>query len=468
MSAVSIHMPAASRAKPFVLAAMCLAVLMAQVDTSVVNLAAKSIGADFHSGTATLQWVIDAYNLLYASLLMTAGALGDLYGRRRVFVFGVGVFTCGSLLCGLAPNEILLIGGRGVTGIGAALMLPTSLSILAVTYPEQKQRSHAIALWASCNGLAFAIGPTLGGWIVEAIGWRAIFLMIVPVSATALVLALKFVTESANPEGRHLDLRGQLLAIAALAGITFAAIEGAHLGLTAWLVLVAGAIGVAATLGFLLVERRLASGLMPFALFRHVGLPASMAVASLMTFGMYSMFFLMALYFQNLRGSSVFLTGFELLPMSLTFFLVSQSAGKLSVRFGRSGVMSAGMACMGIGLLLLVQISPQTSLAAIEAAFLLIGAGLGLNTGPVVDAAVASVPPARSGTASGLVNTARMVGATLGVAILGAIYAAFAEGHGDAGMIHGMRWAFAIGAGGELIGAAIAWFAVGQRKNLRD
>jgi MFS family permease len=176
----------------------------------------------------------------------------------------------------------------------------------------------------------------------------------------------------------------------------------------------------------------------------------------------------MALYFQNLRGSSVFLTGFELLPMSLTFFLVSQSAGKLSVRFGRSGVMSAGMACMGIGLLLLVQISPQTSLAAIEAAFLLIGAGLGLNTGPVVDAAVASVPPARSGTASGLVNTARMVGATLGVAILGAIYAAFAEGHGDAGMIHGMRWAFAIGAGGELIGAAIAWFAVGQRKNLRD
>jgi MFS family permease len=186
-----------------------------------------------------------------------------------------------------------------------------------------------------------------------------------------------------------------------------------------------------------------------------------------MTFGMYAMFFLMALYFQNLRGASVFLTGIELLPMSLIFFLVSQSAGKLSVRFGRSAVMSAGMVCMGIGLFMLARLAPQTSLIAIEAAFVLIGVGLGLNTGPVVDAAVASVPPARSGTASGLVNTARMVGATLGVAILGAIYAAFAEGHGAAGMILGMRWAFAIGGAGELIGAAIAWFAIGAGKNLR-
>jgi MFS family permease len=256
MSAVSIpRRSVVPRAKTFVLVAMCLAVLMAQLDTSVVNLAAKSIGADFHSGTATLQWVIDAYNLLYASMLLTAGALGDLYGRRRVFIVGIGVFTLGSLLCGMAPNEILLVGGRGITGIGAALMLPTSLSILAVTYPDQKERSHAIALWASCNGLAFAIGPTLGGWIVESIGWRAIFLMIVPVSALTLVLALKFLGESSNPEGRHLDLRGQLLAIAALAGITFAAIEGARLGLTSMPVLVAGGIGCAATAGFLLVLR---------------------------------------------------------------------------------------------------------------------------------------------------------------------------------------------------------------------
>src|SRR5665213_2154673 len=237
---------AAPRAKRYVLAAMCLAVLMAQLDTSVVNLAVKSIGADFHAGTNTLQWVIDVYNLLYASLLLTAGALGDL-------------------------------AGRGLTGIGAALMLPTSLSILAVTYPDPKERSHAIALWASCNGLAFAIGPTLGGWIVEAIGWRAIFLMIVPVSALALVLAVRFLGESSDPQGRRLDLRGQFLAIAALGGITFAAIEGPHLGLMSAPILAAMAIGVAASLAFLLIERRLSNGLMPFALFRHAGLPAAMA-----------------------------------------------------------------------------------------------------------------------------------------------------------------------------------------------
>jgi len=454
---------AAPRAKRYVLAAMCLAVLMAQLDTSVVNLAVKSIGADFHAGTNTLQWVIDVYNLLYASLLLTAGALGDLYGRRRVFILGVGVFTLGSLACGVAPNEFLLVAGRGLTGIGAALMLPTSLSILAVTYPDPKERSHAIALWASCNGLAFAIGPTLGGWIVEAIGWRAIFLMIVPVSALALVLAVGFLGESSDPQGRRLDLRGQFLAIAALGGITFAAIEGPHLGLMSAPILAAMAIGVAASLAFLLIERRLSNGLMPFALFRHAGLPAAMAVAGLMTFGMYSMFFLMALYFQNLRGASVFLTGFELLPMSLTFFLVSQRAGRLSVRFGRSAVMTAGMAAMGAGLLMLTALTPQTSLYAIEAAFVVIGIGLGLNTGPVVDAAVASVPAARAGTASGLVNTARMVGATLGVAILGAIYAAHAEG-GGAGMILGMRWAFAIGGTGEMLGAAIAWFLIGARR----
>ena len=214
-----------------VLLATSLGVLVAQIDTSVVNLALKSIAADLNAGVSAMQWVIDAYNLVYASLLLTGGTLGDLYGRRRMFVLGIALFAVGTLMCALAPDAATLIGGRIVSGAGAAFALPMSLVLLTIAYPDKTKRAHALGIWASCNGLAFIIGPTLGGWLVDAIGWRSIFYVTLPVCAAALALTYTALAESAEPQGRRLDLPGQALAIIGLGGLAFAAIEGSHWGL---------------------------------------------------------------------------------------------------------------------------------------------------------------------------------------------------------------------------------------------
>src|SRR5579863_4454949 len=215
-----------------ILLTMSLGVLIAQIDTSVVNLAVKQIGTSLNAGVTALQWVVDAYNLVYASLLLTAGTLADLYGRRRIFALGIALFTLGSLVCGLAPNAVVLVIGRAVAGLGAALEVPTSLAILTVAYPDTRERTRALGLWASCNGLAFVVGPTVGGVLVDAAGWRSIFLLIVPICIVALALALTAVPESKDPKGRTLDPRGQVLAIAALGALSLAVIEGPRWGST--------------------------------------------------------------------------------------------------------------------------------------------------------------------------------------------------------------------------------------------
>lgn len=407
--------------RPLILFTMCLGVLIAQVDTSVANLALSPIGAALEAPVNVLQWVLDAYNLVYASLLLTTGTLADLYGRRRMFVLGVATFTLGSLICGFAPGEFVLIGGRAVTGLGAALLVPTSLAILAVTYRDGTERAWAIGIWASCYGVALAIGPTVGGFLVQAAGWRSIFLMVVPLSVAALALALKVLPESSDPQGRRLDLPGQALPVVALCALTLAAIEGPHWRAPETVLCVA--VSIAAAILFLVVERRTEGALLPLEILKRRGLIVAMAIAGLMTFGMYGMLFLVPLYLQQLHGASVVAAGLELLPLSVLYVIVSHRSGPLATRFGARAAMTGGMALMGVGNLLLSLVTARTSLVAIEIDLAILGVGLGLNTGPVNSVAVASVPPARSGTASGLLNTARMVGATLGVAILGAVFA---------------------------------------------
>src|ERR1051325_4442815 len=211
-----------------VLLATSLGVLIAQVDTSVVSLAVKRIGADLGSTVSGMQWIIDAYNLVYAALLLTGGALGDLYGRKRIFMYGVWLFAAGSVICASAPSPAVLLAGRAITGLGAALELPMSLVLLTLAYPDAKRRQHALGIWASCNGLAFIVGPTLGGLLVDTVGWRSIFYLILPLCAIALFLAHACMEESSSPSGRHLDVRGQIAAATALGGFAFSAIEGAH------------------------------------------------------------------------------------------------------------------------------------------------------------------------------------------------------------------------------------------------
>lgn len=447
--------PQARRA--LILVTMCLGVLIAQVDTSVVNLALAPIGQALDVPVSVLQWVIDAYNLVYASLLLMAGTLADLYGRRRIFALGVAIFTLGSLICGFAPSEEMLIAGRALSGLGAALLVPTSLAILAVTYEDAAERAHAIGIWASCYGVALAIGPSVGGFLVSAAGWRSIFLMIVPFALVALGLTLR-VPETRDPEGRRLDLPGQTLAIVMLALLTLAAIEGPHWSAPATLACVA--IAIAAAIAFLIIEARTEGALLPLAILKRRGLAVAMAVASLMTFGMYGMLFLVPLFLQQQHGASVIAAGLELLPLSILYVIVSHRSGPLATRFGARAAMTGGMGFLGIGLLLLSVVTAETSLTVIEIDLAILGIGLGLNTGPVNSVAVASVPSARSGTASGLLNTARMVGATLGVAIMGTVFAHYARQGSRTAFVTGLQTALRIGGAGELLGAAIAFIGV--------
>ena len=280
----------ADPARALVLLTMCLGVLVAQIDTSVVNLALRRIGADLAADVRRLQWVVDAYNLAYASLLLSGGVLADLYGRRRIFALGIALFTVGSIVCGFAPDIGTLIVGRAIAGVGAALEVPATLAILTVTWPDARERALPLGIWASCNGLAFIVGPTLGGLLVDHAGWRSIFLLIVPLCALALWLARR-VPESSAPQGRRLDLPGQTLAILALGTLALTAIEGPSWD---WVSsLSAAAVCVVSTICFLRVEATRGSGaLLPLGLFAEPTLGAALAITTCMTFGMYAMLFL--------------------------------------------------------------------------------------------------------------------------------------------------------------------------------
>jgi DHA2 family methylenomycin A resistance protein-like MFS transporter len=449
--------PTKRKSDAAILFTMCLGVFLAQLDSTVVYLGVKNIGRDLDVGISQMQWVLDSYNLAYATFLLTGGTLGDLYGRARIYLVGIGLIVVGSLVCTLAPNGAVLIAARAVTGLGAALEVPTSLAILAVTYPDAAERGRAIGIWASCNGLAIATGPTVGGLLVDVAGWRSIFFLSVPVGLLAIAMTKQCVPESRDPEGRRLDPVGQTLAILALASLAFVTIEGPHWGWTTPPVIALGAVSIAAAIWFLLVERGKPDALLPLGLFGNSPFNAALAIAGMMTFGMYAMMFLMPLYLQSVRGYSAFLAGLFLVPMSLAFVIVSQFSGGLTKRVGARLMMVGGMGLMGTGLLLLAAISANTSIWAIEAVLIVIGVGLGLNTGPVNAVAVASVAAGRFGTASGLLNTTRMVGATLGIAVLGAVFAVHAGTGTTEGIISGLRLAYLGGGVVELAGALLAF-----------
>jgi DHA2 family methylenomycin A resistance protein-like MFS transporter len=435
-----------------ILLTMSLGVMIAQIDTSVVNLAAKSIGTDMKASVTELQWVVDVYNFVYASLLLTAGTLCDLYGRRRIFALGIALFTLGTVVCGLAPDVPTLVVGRAVAGLGAALEVPASLAILTIAYPDTKERTRALGLWASCYGIAIVIGPTAGGALVDASGWRSIFLLIIPFCIVTLALAMTVVPESSNPQGRRLDLPGQALAIASLGSLSLAAIEGPRWGWTSSGS--AAALSVVAAALFLRRQGGATDAVVPLPMLRNRVFAACLAVAITMNFGAYAMLFLTPLYFQAVRGASALHAAVVLLPMSVSYMLTAQLSGRIANKLGPRVPMTAGMGLVGLGLLMLALIPLNDSLVLIEGGLLAIGCGLGLNLGPMSAVAVANVPAARSGTASGLINTARMIGATLGVAVLGAVFAMHvAQSVGT----QGLAAAYLGGGIGELIGAAVAF-----------
>jgi EmrB/QacA subfamily drug resistance transporter len=429
----------------------CAGVLLAQLDTSVVNLIVRELHDAFDANAGVLRWFVDGYNLAYATAILSAGALGDRLGRRRVFVIGLVVFTVGSAACAFAPNAGVLIAARVLTGIGAALEVPATLALLSVAFPDGAARAGALGWWASMNGLAFAIGPVLGGVLADALGWRSVFAVAIPVALATLAVVSR-VPESGRQPNAGLDLWGQLLAAVALGAFTFAGMAlGSRSFATAgpWL-----ALAVLATIVFIVRERTARRPLVDLALFRDRPFLAATLCTGCMTFGMYGLLFLTPFALQTLRGIHATAAGLALLPLSVVFVVVSSRSAAIVGRLGQRLTIALGLACMGAGCVCLcIDPGTQWPLALIGLAFA--GIGLGLTTGPVLGYAVKRAPDERAGVAAGIGNASRMLGATLGVAIVGAAAACVTLGH-----VGTLRWGYAGSASVEMLGAIIALLGI--------
>jgi EmrB/QacA subfamily drug resistance transporter len=389
------------------------------LDATVVNIALPRIGEDFDAGAAALQWTVNGYTLSLASLILLGGSLGDRFGRRRVFVVGVAWFAAASLLCGLAPNVETLIAARVLQGVGGALLTPGSLAILEASF-ESDDRARAIGAWSGMAGVAGAVGPFLGGWLIEAASWRLIFLINVPLAAVVIAVALRHVPESSNPAAaRSFDIAGLLTGAAGLAGLTY--------GFTAWAaegpgspaVLAALAVGVAGLAAFVVVERTSRSPMLPLEIFRIRPFTA----ANLVTFAVYAafggVFFLVVLNLQVVAGFSPLAAGTALLPVTALMLVLSARAGALGQRIGPRVPMTAGpLVCAG-ALLLLARVGPDAEyLTDILPAAILLGLGLSLTVAPLTATALGSVPERHAGIASGVNNAVARAAGLLAVATL--------------------------------------------------
>jgi MFS transporter, DHA2 family, methylenomycin A resistance protein len=438
-----------ARHKPVVLLALCLGVLVAQVDTSVVNLAMQPIGSAFRASVTELQWVLDAYNLVYATLLLTGGLIADLYGRRLAFQIGAAILIVASLGCALSPSVDFLIAARAVAGLGSALLLPASLAIVRVVFTDQAERRRALGVWASCNGLAFVIGPTLGGFCIAWFGWPSVFLLVVPLALAAFVLAAVAVPESSDPADRHEDFPGQILGAIVLGGVVYVGLGGDGASLLALLLS-----AIAFPLFVLVEDSAQGAALVPLDLFRNRSFCGAIVVTASMTFGIYGVIFLVPLVWQSSGFLTAQAAGLALMPCALALFLIAPRSGHMAQRVGVRVMTAGGTALIACGLFVLAATQGGRPFLLAQVGLVLAGIGMGINTGPLMSVAVDAVSAARSGTASALINVARMTGATFGVAFLGTAFAMWPDG------AEGLRAAMLIGAAAQLCGAFVAWLTI--------
>jgi EmrB/QacA subfamily drug resistance transporter len=411
--------------KWWTLAAVAFGLFMIMLDNTVVNVALPSIERDLHVTISSLEWVVTAYALTFAALLITGGKLGDLFGRRRIFVIGIAIFTLSSLACGLAPTAGFLIGARAVQGVGAALMNPASLSIITATFPP-RERGQAIGIWAGVSAMALAIGPLVGGLIVDNINWNWIFFINVPVGVAGIIVSQLVIKESRDTSHEQsVDLPGLITSSAGLFALTYALIEGNRHGWTSPEIV--GLFSAAALLlvAFVLLERYQRLPMLDLSLFRNGSFTGSNIVAMLVSLGMFGVFFFVSLYIQNILGWSPTKAGASFLPMTLLIILVAPLAGKLSDRVGSRWLMGAGMTLVSISLLFYQRVGLHSTFWTLLPAMLLGGVGMAMTMSPMTAAAMSSVPVDKAGVGSGVLNSFRQLGGSLGIALMGAILASY-------------------------------------------
>ncbi len=438
-----------------ILAICCTSLLLVGMDVTIVNVALPAIGRDLGAKMSGLQWVVDAYTLVVASFLMAAGATADRVGRRRTFQAGMALFTLGSLLCSLAPTLGALVAFRAVQALGASMLNPVALSIIATVFTERRARARAIGVWGTVAGLSLAVGPVVGGVLVQAVGWRSVFWVNLPIGAAALALTARYVPESKAARPRPVDPVGQGLVLTTLACLTCAVIEGPHAGWASPVIVGLFAAAAAAVGCLLAYEPRRADPLLDLRFFRSVPF-SSATVTAVSAFAAFAGFlFLNALYLQQARGLSALRTGLCTVPMAAGMAAASPvSARLLAARGTRPSLLVAGSA-LALACAALAGLSLTTPVPVLLVVYAVFGAGVGFVNPPITHTAVSGMPAAQAGVAAAVASTSRQVGAAMGVAVAGAIV--------SAGRVHGVEfaeathpvWWLLVGCGGLI--ALLGW-----------
>jgi EmrB/QacA subfamily drug resistance transporter len=463
VNATTAPKPRLPRSTTALLVVVCLAQFMVILDIAIVNVALPSIRTGLHFSTTGLQWVVNAYTLTFAGFLMLGGRSADLLGRRRVFLVGTALFALSSLACALANSRGLLIGARGLQGVSGAVLSPATLSIITSTLPEGPERNRGLAAWGAVGGLGASSGALLGGFLTQGFGWPAIFAVNVPLGVIVVALGLRVIPATARAEGtRHFDVTGAVLVTASLVSLTYGIVRTDTLGWGNSGVVAPLIAGLGLLAAFLFVEARVAEQpLMPLSIFRIGHLRAANSVVLLLYAAQFPGWFFLTLYLQQVLHYDAIEAGLGFLPMTLSIFAASTLAPRVVARFGPRPVITTGMLSSAAGFMLLSGVTPEgTYVQTVLLGAVLAALGMGLTLVPATIVAMQGVERAQSGVASGLLNTSRLVGGALGLAVLSTIAAGQA---GDAGgsavaATNGFALAYHVGAVIALSGAAIAGF----------
>jgi EmrB/QacA subfamily drug resistance transporter len=444
-----------SIARQVTLAVVCLATAMLMLDIAVVNTALSSISKDLNTGLSGLQWIIDAYTLALATIVLSAGSLADRLGRRRVFLVGLGVFTLSSLVCALSSSIVMLDAARAVQGLGAAAMFAVSLALLAHAYPGMRERAGALAIYGATIGAAFAIGPLVGGVITSGLSWRWIFLVNIPIGIIAIAATLARVEESRDPLARSIDWLGQFVLGGGLFLLVLALLRGNEQG---WgsTTIVAELTGAAVLLAlFAVVESRVKEPMLPLEFFRNRGFAATQLGTIGISASFFAVFIYTTLYLQNVLHLSAIQTGLVYMPGTVIMFFVSGASAQVGEKVSPRLMISGGLALVAIGMLLMTIVGVHSAWTVILPGEIVAVVGTGLFNPAMSGVAMGSLPQRHSGLAAGAYDTFRQAGMAVGIAALGALIPAHAAlGHGDPqAFVHGLREALIVGAGVAALGA---------------
>jgi DHA2 family methylenomycin A resistance protein-like MFS transporter len=438
------------------LLAAALGYVVVLLDVSVVNIALDALRREFGADVAGLQWVINAYTLVFAALLLTSGALGDRLGARRVFLLGFVVFTLASAACGLSGSLSVLVAARLVQGLGAALLVPNSLVMLQQAIPDRANRSRAVGWWGAMGGISLAAGPVLGGILITQLGWRSIFAINLPIGLIGICLTLRYVKPSGRTHRRELDWSGQATAIVGLAALTFALTAASALGWGHGMVQGSLCVAGIAAMAFVGIEARSDSPMLPLALFRIPVFALACAAGVVVNVAYYGLIFVFSLFFQIQQQLSPLMTGLAFLPMTLVLVAVNVLAGRLMTRMGARRLMTGGLALAALGYLLLMPVRVDGGYWLLFAPMLMAASGIALTVPTMTNATLSSVEASRAGIASGALNSARQMGGMLGVSV----FAHLIRDTAAQPFMHGMHVAIGMSAGLLVVASALCWFGL--------